>query len=391
MTRLPRWLVLVVLLTLPAGCKEPPKPQPPPPPKVTVAPPVQQVVTDSLELTGNTQAIYTVQLVARVVGYLEKVLFQDGQRVKKGQPLFVIQRNTYEDNLRQAEAAVLQYRAQLQWTESQLNRYSNLVQHNAAAKSDVDNWSFQRDTAIANLRAAEAQRDLAKLNLDYTLVTAPFDGRMDRRLVDPGNLVGSGSSTVLAQINQIDPIYVYFNISDLDLARLLKVTRGIPGTADGRKWPVHAALPSEDGYPHQGYLDFAAINLTTTTGTLLMRGVLPNADGKILPGLYTRVRVPLEQRSALLVPEVAIGHDQQGAYLLVVNDKNVVERRNVTTGAAVDSRRVVATGLSGGESVIVNGLLKAAPGRQVTPERDGAEGAPGPDGRPSPASSKPAP
>jgi RND family efflux transporter MFP subunit len=380
------WLVLAALMTLQAGCKEQPKPQPPPPPKVTVAQPVQQTVTDSLDLTGNTQAIYTVQLVARVVGYLEKVLFQDGQRVKKGQPLFVIQQNTYQDNLRQAEAAILQYRAQLQWTESQLDRYSNLIQHNAAARSDVENWKFQRDTAVANLRAAEAQRDLAKLNLDYTLVTAPFDGRMDRRLVDPGNLVGSGGSTVLAQINQIDPLYVYFNISDLDLARLLKVTRGIPGSTDGRKWPVHAGLPSEDGYPHQGYLDFAAINLTTTTGTLLMRGVLPNTDGKILPGLYTRVRVPLEQRSAMLVPEVAVGHDQQGDYLLVVNDKNVVERRGVTTGPSVESRRVIATGLSGGEWVIVNGLLKAAPGRQVTPEREGDRAA-----APTPAQPGPAP
>ena len=379
-------LVLSGLLGLQAGCKEQPKPQPPPPPKVTVAQPVQQTVTDSLDLTGNTQAIYTVQLVARVVGYLEKVLFQDGQRVKKGQPLFVIQQNTYQDNLRQAEAAILQYRAQLQWTESQLDRYSNLIQHNAAARSDVENWKFQRDTAVANLRAAEAQRDLAKLNLDYTLVTAPFDGRMDRRLVDPGNLVGSGGSTVLAQINQIDPLYVYFNISDLDLARLLKVTRGIPGSTDGRKWPVHAGLPSEDGYPHQGYLDFAAINLTTTTGTLLMRGVLPNTDGKILPGLYTRVRVPLEQRSAMLVPEVAVGHDQQGDYLLVVNDKNVVERRGVTTGPSVESRRVIATGLSGGEWVIVNGLLKAAPGRQVTPEREGDRAA-----APTPAQPGPAP
>src|SRR5882762_9635635 len=331
------WLVLSVLLALQPGCKEQPKPQPPPPPKVTVAQPVQQAVTDSLDLTGNTQAIYTVQLVARVVGYLEKVLFQD----------------------------------------------------NAAARSDVENWRFQRDTAAANLRAAEAQRDLAKLNLDYTLVTAPFDGRMDRRLVDAGNLVGSGgNNTVLAQINQIDPIYVYFNISDLDLARLLKVTRGIPGPTDGRKWPVQTGLPNEDGYPHQGYLDFAAINLTTTTGTLLMRGVLPNADGKILPGLYTRVRVPLEQRSALLVPEVAIGHDQQGDYLLVVNDKNVVERRPITTGAAVESRRVIATGLTGGEWVVVNGVLKAAPGRPVTPER---EGEPGPEARPSLPEKKAAP
>src|SRR5947207_11396678 len=228
------WLVLSVLLALQAGCKEPAKPPPPPPPKVTVAQPVQQAVTDSLDLTGNTQAIYTVQLVARVVGYLEKVLFQDGQQVKKGQPLFVIQQNTYEDNLRQAEAAVLQYRAQVQWTKSQLTRYSNLNQHNAAARSDVENWRFQRDTAAANLRSAEAQRDLAKLNRHYTLITDPSDRRMDRRQVDPGNLVGSGSSTTLAQINQIHPIYVYFNISDLDLARLLKITGGIPGPSDAR-------------------------------------------------------------------------------------------------------------------------------------------------------------
>jgi RND family efflux transporter MFP subunit len=364
------WITLSALLALTAGCKEQPKPQPPPPPKVTVARPVQQMVTDYLDLTGNTQAIHTVQLVARVAGYLEKVLFQDGQRVKKGQPLFLIQQNTYEDNLRQAEATILQYRAQLQYAESQLTRYSHLIQHNAAAQADVDNWRFQRDNAAANLRAAEAQRDLAKLNLDYTLVTAPFDGRMDRRLVDPGNLVGSGGNTVLAHINQIDPIYVYFNISDLDLARLLKTTRGMPGPTDTRKWPVHAGLPSEEAYPHQGHLDFAAISLTTTTGTLLMRGVLPNPDGKMLPGLYARVRVPLERRASLLVPEVAIGHDQQGAYVLVVNEKNVVERRNVTTGPAVESRRAIDGGLTGEDWVIVNGLLKAAPGRQVTPERE---------------------
>ncbi len=381
--RVAAWITVSLLLALQGGCKEQPKPQPPPPPKVTVAQPVRQAVTDSLDLTGNTQAIYTVQLVARVAGYLEKVLFQDGQRVKKGQPLFVIQQNTYEDNLRQAEATISQYRAQLQYAESQLTRYSKLIQEDAAAQSDVDNWRFQRDNAAANLRAAEAQRDLAKLNLNYTLVTAPFDGRMDRRLVDPGNLVGSGSSTVLAQINQIDPIYVYFNISDLDLARLLKITHGMPGPTDGRKWPVHAGLPSEEGYPHQGYLDFAAINLTTTTGTLLMRGVLPNPDGKILPGLYSRVRVPLEQKTSLLVPEVAIGHDQQGAYLLVVNDKNLVERRNITPGPAVESQRVIENGLAGGEWVIVNGLLKAAPGRQVTPEREGGAEPPAQSARPS--------
>jgi RND family efflux transporter MFP subunit len=390
--RVAGWIAVSGLLTLPAGCKEQPKPQPPPPPKVTVAQPVRQAVTDNLDLTGNTQAIYTVQLVARVVGYLEKVLFQDGQRVKKGQPLFVIQQNTYEDNLRQAEASILQFRAQLQYAESQLTRFSNLIQHNAAAQADVDNWTFQRDSARANLRSAEAQRDLAKLNLDYTLVAAPFDGRMDRRLVDPGNLVGTGAgNTILANINQVDPIYVYFTISDLDLARLLKSTGGIPGPGAAKKWPVYAGLPSEDGYPHQGHLDFAAISLTTTTGTLLIRGILPNADGKILSGLYARVRVPLERRTTLLVPEVAIGHDQQGAYVFVVNEKNVVERRNVTTGSAVESQRVIDNGLTGGEWVIVNGLLKAAPGRQVTPEREGGNQPPAQGARPTLPQRKAAP
>src|SRR5262249_14198522 len=244
----------------------------------------------------------------------------DGQLVKKGQPLFIIQQNTYEASLRQAEAQILLQQTQLDWAEKQLVRYSNLWPENAASKSDVDNWRFQRDSAKANLEAAQAQRDLAQLNLDYTTVTAPFDGRIDRRLQDPGNLVGSNGNTALAQISQIDPIYVYFNISDLDLARLLKTTHGIPGGTDARKWPVFAALPSEEGYPHQGYLDFAAISLTSTTGTLLMRGIFSNPDGKMLPGLYARVRVPLEQRPAFLVPDAAIGHDQQGDYVFVVNE-----------------------------------------------------------------------
>ena len=368
--RMAGWLTISALAAILTGCGDQPKPQPPPPPKVTVAQPDRRMVTDYLELTGNTQAIYTVQLVARVVGYLEQVLFQDGQIVKKGQPLFVIQRNTYEDNLRQAEVAIAQYQAQLQYAESQYTRYTNLVQRNAGSQSDLDNWRYQRDLAQANLRSAESQRDLAKLNLDYTLVTAPFDGRMDRRQVDPGNLVGSGGSTVLASINQIDPIYVYFNISDSDLARLRKGARGVPGPSDSRTWSVQVGLPGEDGYPHEGRLDFAAISLTATTGSLLMRGILRNGDGRILPGLYARVRVPLERKESLLVPEVAVGHDQQGAYVFVVNEKNVVERRTVKTGPAVDALRAIDDGLAGKEWVIVNGLLRAGPGRPVTPERE---------------------
>jgi RND family efflux transporter MFP subunit len=360
--------LLLFSLFLPADCGK--KLQPPPPPKVTVDRPVRREVTDYLELTGNTQAVNTVQLVARVAGYLDKVFFRDGQMVRKGQLLFLIQQDTYIAGLQQAEGQVLALKSQLEYAQSQLVRYTNLLPQKAAAQTDVDNWRYQRDSAQANLKAAEANRDLARLNLDYTQVTSPFDGRIDRRLQDPGNFVGSGGNTVLAQINQIDPIYVYFTISDIDLARLLESTHGLPGQGRTKKWPVFVGLVNEADYPHQGRLDFAAISLSTTTGTLLLRGILSNAGGRILPGLYARVRVPLERKAALLVPDTAVGNDQQGSYVLIVNEAKTVQRRGVKTGRPSGDMRVIAEGLDGNEWVIVKGLLKARPGSRVTPERE---------------------
>jgi RND family efflux transporter MFP subunit len=360
--------IIMLLFVLLMGCKEKTSPTPPPP-TVTVAQPFQRTVTDYLELTGNTQAIYTVQLVARVVGYLEKVLFQDGQKVKRGDLLFLIQQNTYQDTLRQNEAQILLQKAQLEYAEKQLIRYSNLLQEKATSQENVDNWRFQRDSAQANLKVAEANRDLAKLNLDYTEVRAPFDGRIDRRLADPGNLVGSNGNTVLAQLNQIDPIYVYFNISDLDLARLMGEAHWTPEKTEARQWPVFVGLTNETGYPHRGRLDFASISLTPTTGTLLLRGIFPNPDGKILPGLYARVRVPVKEGRAFLLPQEAIGYDQRGSYVLVVNQENVVERFGVRTGTLVDNLRVVEQGLAGKEWVVIKGIQKAIPGRRVTAER----------------------
>jgi RND family efflux transporter MFP subunit len=352
-----------------ADCDEKPKPPPPPPPAVTVAQPVRGRVTDYLESTGNTQAIITVQLFARVSGYLEKVFFKDGQMVKKNQLLFLIQQNTYQDALRQAEGAILLQKAQLDYAQTQLERYSNLLQQKAAAQSDVDNWRYQRDSARANLVTAEANRDLAKLNLEYTEVRAPFSGRIDRRLVDPGNLVGSPQPTVLVQLSQIDPIYVYFTIHDLDLPRLMQETQWTPGKAQAKIWPVYMGLPNENGYPHRGSVDFAATTLTPTTGTLLMRGIFPNQDGKILPGLYARVHVPVKEKVALLVPQESIGSDQRGSYVLVVNQRNIVQRTGVKIGTTVDNLRAIEEGLSGEEWVVIKGLQKAVPGRTVTPEK----------------------
>jgi RND family efflux transporter MFP subunit len=338
-----------------------------------VAQPVQRTVTDYLELTGNTQAIKTVQLVARVSGYLEKVLFQDGQIVKKGQLLFLIQQNTYQNTLRENEAQILLQKAQLDYAEKQLIRYSNLLEQKATSQENVDNWRYQRDSAQANLQAAEAARDLNRLNLSYTEITAPFDGRIDRRLQDPGSLVGSGQNTVLAEVNQIDPINVYFTISDLDLARLVKEAHWTPGQANAKKWPVFAGLTSEEGYPHQGHLDFASISVTPTTGTLLLRGIFSNPDGKILPGLYARLRVPVKKGPALLVPQEAVGYDQRGSSVLIVNEHNAVQRVSVRTGTLVAHLQVIEEGLTGKEWVVIKGLQKAVPGRQVTPERDGVQ------------------
>jgi RND family efflux transporter MFP subunit len=348
---------------------------PPPPPRVTVSQPERQPVADYLEFTGNTAAIDTVQLKARVQGYLEKILFKDGDMVKKGQLLFIIQQNTYQDQLEQAEAQILQQKANYDHAVIETARYTRLVQQKAAAQTDLDNWRFQRDAYRAGLKNAQAAEKLAKLNLDYTEIRAPFDGRMGRHLVDEGNLVGAGEFTVLAAINRIDPLYAYFTMNERDLYSVVGRTGIPPAQAQNINIPLYLGLVNETGYPHQGHLDFAAISLTPTTGTLSLRGIFPNPDGKMLPGSFARLRILIvgSQKTSLVIPEVAIGYDQLGSYVLVVGDHNIVERRSVKLGPRVDSRRVVQEGLTGEEWVIVEGQLDAIPGRPVTPVRQAPE------------------
>jgi RND family efflux transporter MFP subunit len=366
-------LIILLLICIPlAACKEKSGYRPPLPPTVSILQPVKRAVTDYLECTGNTQAINTVQLRARVAGYLDKVFFQDGDRVKQGQLLFLIQQNTYQAKLKDAEAQILSQKSRLLHAETEYARFADLARKHAASQTDADQWKYEREAAQAALLSAEAARDLAKLDLEYTQVIAPFDGRIDRRLKDPGNLVGAGEQTVLAEINQIDPIYTYFTIDEKALLQLIQETGTSFEKNSKEEWPVYLGLANEKGYPHSGILDFAAISVTPTTGTQLLRGIFPNPGDSIMPGLYARVRVPKgRQRSTLLVPQKAIGFDLQGSYVLVVNEKHVVERRGVTVGAQVDDLRVIQDGLTGNEWVVVEGVLKAIPGREVTPEKEG--------------------
>src|SRR5499426_4779237 len=353
------------------GCRENTSGSTAAPPVVIVAKPTTQTVTDYLNFTGNTAPTDSVTLVARVEGYLEKNHFTDGSWVKKGDLLFTIQPDQYKAQLQQAEASLAAQKASLWHAKTELARYSALLKEDAATQTQVDQWQYQKEAAEAGILNAQAKVELAKLNLSYTMVKAPFDGRIGRHLVTPGNLVGTaGQQTALAQIDQLDPIYVYFTINERELLRVIERHKPTTGpTIEQRRIPVYFGLSNEDGYPHEGILDFASVNVAPTTGTLQLRGIFPNPDHTVLPGLFVRVRVPaLQKRDALLVPGDALSFDQQGEFLLVVNEHNVDERRGVKTGPQVGELLVIDEGLQPDDLVIVEGLLQAIPGRTVTPQ-----------------------
>jgi RND family efflux transporter MFP subunit len=356
---LPSTACLLALIAVLPACRSAKTPEGAAPPAVTVTTPKQEPVVDYLELTGTASASRTVNLVARVSGYLESVDFSDGAYVDKGQLLFSIEPKPYEQ-----EVALDQ--AQLRQAQSEYDRQLELIKQNATSAASVENWLSKRDQA-------KAQVELAKLNLGYTKVTAPFAGRIGRRLVDAGNLVGAGGATQLATLSQLVPIYVYFNLNERDVLRLREAlaAHGMKPLSQVGKAPVQAALSGEDGYPHEGVLDFADSSVSSATGTLQLRAIFENRDLAMFPGLFVRIRIPLgEPKPALVIPDAAIATDQQGDYVLVVDEKNIVQRRNVERGAKSGSGRAVRTGLASTDRVIVAGLQNAKTGATV--RADGA-------------------
>ncbi|WP_249734251.1 efflux RND transporter periplasmic adaptor subunit [Bradyrhizobium sp. sGM-13] len=343
---------------------------PPPPPKVEVALPVQRPFTRYLEATGNTAAIKNVDLVARVQGFLQSINYTDGAYVKEGTSLFTIEPDTYKLKLEQAQAAESGAQASVRQTEADFKRQQELVQRQAVSQATLDNSTAARDNAQASLLQAQVNTKIAAVNYGYTNVVAPFDGVVSAHLVSVGELVGASSPTQLASIVALDPIYVNFSVNEQDVLRIREEARRRGMTPDDlRHVPIEIGLQTETGFPHKGNLDYAATTLNQSTGTLAVRGVLPNADRALLPGFFVRIRVPLDQvQNALLVPDVALGSDQAGRYVLVVNGENVVEQRKVRVGPLEGELRVIEEGLKADDRVITAGLLRAIPGQKVDPQ-----------------------
>jgi membrane fusion protein, multidrug efflux system len=362
-------LVIVVGLFL-TGCKKQNAFIPPPPPQIGVAHPLRQEVTPYLELTGNAQAVNQVDLVARVQGFLQAIDYQDGGSAKLGETLFVIQPAPYEAQLQQAQAQLASAQAQLTQSSVEYNRQASLGRTDFASQSAVDQARALRDTNQASVANNQAAVTLAAINLGYTRVTAPFDGVVSTHQVSIGSLVGVTGPTTLATIYQLDPIRVIGSISELDVLRVKAALGNRPvGPAELAKVPIEVGLMDEAGYPHQGHIDYAAPDIDPTTGTLTVRGVLDNANRALLPGMFVRMRIPigLQKSLALLVPDVTLGADQGGRYLLVVDKDDVVQQLPVKTGQAVGDLRVITSGLTIEDRVVVDGLQKAIPGAKVAP------------------------
>ena len=365
-----RHIIFVIPALLVLGACEQNSFVPPPPPKVEVGVPVQQAITRFLDATGNTAPIQTVDLVARVQGVLQSINYKDGSFVKQGTTLFTIEPDTYKFKLEQAQAAEAGAQASLKQAEADYKRQADLVARQAVSQATLDTSTSTRDNAQANLQQAQANTKIAAVNFGYTNVVAPFDGIVSAHLISIGELVGASSPTQLATIVQLDPIYVNFNVNEQDVLRIRAEARRRGMTASElTKLPIEVGLQTETGFPHKGNLDYAAPTINLSTGTLAVRGVLPNPDRVLLPGYYVRVRVPFDkQENALLVPDVALGSDQSGRYVLVVNADNIVEQRKVRTGQLEGDLRVIESGLKPDDRVVIAGLLRAIPGQKVDPQ-----------------------
>ncbi|MCI0499211.1 MAG: efflux RND transporter periplasmic adaptor subunit [Planctomycetales bacterium] len=334
---------------------------------IPVAPCVIQDVVSYNEFTGNLASVESVDIRARVQGFLRHVAFTDGAFVKKGDLLFEIESETYQADRSRALANLKSAQSDLSRTQQDYDRVVEAVQSGAVSKQDVTTSQARRDMAQAVVLATEAALAQAELNLGYTRICSPIDGKISRRFVDAGNLVGAPEMTLLARIVRLDPLYVYFNVSESEYLDYQKNLRE-KMAEDPNKLPVYIWLANDEDYAHQGRLDYMDNRVDSATGTIQIRGEVPNPENMLYPGMFVQIRVPVETvRNAILVPEKAIMTDLGGKYLLVVGENNILQRCDITPGATLGELRVVKKGLTGKELFIVGGFAMARPGMPITP------------------------
>ena len=348
----------------------PTAPQKPPPPSVTVAPVEQQEVVEWDEFTGRTEAVETVEVRPRVSGHIQEVRFQSGALVKKGEVLFAIDPRWHQAEFNRREAELAQAKVRLENAEREAKRTTQLLTNRAISTEEAEARQARFQEAKAVLLAAEAARESAKLDLDHTEIRAPIAGRVSRALVTQGNYVSglAGGATMLTTIVSVDPIYVYADMDENSLLRFNALARARQTTNED-KIAVELQLADEGSFAQHGYIESFNNRLDPGTGSILLRAVFPNADGRIVPGLFARIRVPLSERHpALLVEERAIGTDQGQKFVLALSSTNTVQYRPVKLGPILEGKRIVRAGLQPGEQIVVNGLQRVRPGMPVTPE-----------------------
>lgn len=367
------------------GCAKSGGPGAAAPPEVSVAPVIEKRVKDWDEFTGRLQAVETVEIRPRVTGYIDKVAFTEGSLVKRGALLFVIDPRPYQAEYDHAAADLKRFKTALDLGRIELVRVQRLRDSGAVSEEELDERKSTVAQAEANVAGAAAALEAASLNLNFTKVASPIDGRVSRAEVTRGNLVtgGSNGGTLLSSVVSMDPIYIYFDADEQSYLRYMQMARDgtRPNSSDAGN-PVHVGLANEQGFPHTGSVDFVDNQLNPQTGTIRARAVLQNKDGQFTPGLFARVQLLASgEYSAILIEDRAVNTDQSQKYVLLLGADNKIEYRKVTLGRVIDGLRVVREGLKAGDVIVVNGAQRVHPGVTVTPQRvamggDGAHAAP---------------
>jgi RND family efflux transporter MFP subunit len=356
------------------GCGKPgSSAQSAPPPQVSVAQVLEKRVKDWDEFTGRLQAVETVEIRPRVSGYIDKVAFTEGSQVKSGDLLFIIDPRPYQAEFDRAAADVKRYKTALELARIELARVQRLKDSGAVSEEELDERKSTVAQGEANVAGAEAARETASLNLNFTRVTSPIAGKASRAEVTRGNLVTGGinGGTLLSSVVSMDPIYLYFDADEQSYLRYTQSAHsGVGPSSNAAQNPVQIGLANEEGFPHPGAVDFVDNQLNPQTGTIRARAVLQNKNGQFTPGLFARVQLLVSgEYSAILIEDRAVNTDQNQKYVLLLGANNQIEYRKVKLGRVIEGLRIVREGLKPGDVIVVNGAQRAHPGVTVTPQR----------------------